>query len=61
MMTMELRNRVQSAVQVKLSVADLLAGLTVDELTVKILDAMEVSRAPVAMLDGGAAWEEGSL
>jgi acyl transferase domain-containing protein/NADPH:quinone reductase-like Zn-dependent oxidoreductase/short-subunit dehydrogenase/aryl carrier-like protein len=60
LMAMELRNRVQGAVKVRLSVADLLAGQTIEQLTIKILASMN--------LEGGAAnatptagLEEGSL
>ena len=64
LMAMELRNRVQGAVKVRLSVADLLAGQTIDQLTVKILEGMAISSAPVsgaAVAEPAAGWEEGSL
>ena len=64
LMAMELRNRVQGAVKVRLSVADLLAGQTIDQLTAKILEGMAISSAPVtaaAAPEPAAGWEEGSL
>lgn len=59
---MELRNRVQGAVKVRLSVADLLQGPTIDELTATILNELAPGSAPeVAVVETGAAWEQGSL
>jgi hypothetical protein len=60
-MAMELRNRVQTSVKVRLSVADLLAGPTIDELAVRILDAMALDLAPGPALEPSIVWEEGSL
>jgi acyl transferase domain-containing protein/acyl carrier protein len=45
LMAMELRNRVHSALQVRISVADLLAGPTVNELVTTIMDAMNAEAA----------------
>ena len=63
LMAMELRNRVQSAMKVRLSVADLLAGPTADELALKILEAMDFAQiaAPRMLPDPVAVMEEGSL
>jgi aryl carrier-like protein len=60
---MELRNRVQGAVKVRLSVADLLLGPTINELTATIL--AELDRGLVSVggspADEAGVWEEGSL
>jgi NADPH:quinone reductase-like Zn-dependent oxidoreductase/aryl carrier-like protein/phage tail protein X len=48
LMAMELRNRVQSALKVRVAVADLLAGPTLDQLTALILGAMRDALAPAA-------------
>jgi acyl carrier protein len=64
LMAMELRNRVQSALKVRLSVADLLAGQTLDELAASILTALNPSGPPsveASAQDASASWEEGSL
>jgi NADPH:quinone reductase-like Zn-dependent oxidoreductase/aryl carrier-like protein len=61
LMAMELRNRVQHAAKVRLSVADLMAGSTIDDLVPRILEGMNFaveSETPVA---AGDHWEEGSL
>lgn len=64
---MELRNRVQGAVKIRLSVADLLQGPTIDELTSDILRQLDPgangngATADVASGDNTPAWEEGSL
>ncbi|MET0790380.1 MAG: beta-ketoacyl reductase, partial [Polyangiaceae bacterium] len=62
LMAMELRNRVQTAVKVRLSVADLLAGQTIDQLTTNILTTMNLTAsAPNSDANAPATWEEGSL
>ncbi|MEP7048695.1 MAG: SDR family NAD(P)-dependent oxidoreductase [Pseudomonadota bacterium] len=64
LMAMELRNRVQGAVKVRLSVADLLGGQTIDQLTAKILQGMALERPPQvggASSEPATGWEEGSL
>ncbi len=59
---MELRNRVQGAVKVRLSVADLLQGPTINQLTTMILGELDFGTdAVVAAVDASASWEEGSL
>ena len=64
---MELRNRVQGAVKIRLSVADLLQGPTIDELTADLLTQLELAPvggaepAEVATAESTAGWEEGSL
>ena len=62
---MELRNRVQGAVKIRLSVADLLQGPTIDELTTDILGELDLAgggeTVEVASSDNSEAWEEGSL
>jgi aryl carrier-like protein len=60
LMAMELRNRVQSAMKVRLSVADLLAGPTADQLTMTIVEAMDLGDGSAPAVQP-AAWEEGSL
>jgi aryl carrier-like protein len=61
LMAMELRNRVQAAVKVRLSVAELLTGQTIDQLTLRILGAMDLAGAPAAPPQEAANYEEGSL
>lgn len=59
---MELRNRVQGAVKVRLSVADLLQGPTINELTVSILSELALGDGgALATVESGPIWEEGSL
>ena len=63
---MELRNRVQSAVKVRLSVADLLQGPTINELAVGLLAELDLGETTAtagatATAEPRAAWEEGSL
>ena len=63
---MELRNRVQGAVKIRLSVADLLQGPTIDELTRDILAELDLGGGggepvEVASSDTRTGWEEGSL
>ncbi len=59
---MELRNRVQGAVKVRLSVADLLQGPTINELTVSILSELALGDGgALAAVESGPVWEEGSL
>ena len=61
LMAMELRNRIQSALKVRVSVADLLAGQTLDQLTAKILETMNLTGASTTTTPGASSWEEGSL
>jgi hypothetical protein len=52
---------VQAAVKVRLSVAELLTGQTIDQLTLRILGAMDLAGAPAAPPQEAANYEEGSL
>lgn len=72
LMAMELRNRIQSAVKVRVAVADLLEGPSITKLAGKVLAEIDPAllgatdgRAipePASMKEGSvAAWEEGSL
>lgn len=59
LMAMELRNRIQSALKLRVAVADLLKGPSIDSLGAELLAALEAGGAGQgAHADG---WEEGSL
>jgi aryl carrier-like protein len=57
LMAMELRNRVESSLKVRLPVADLLKGPTLKALCTRLLDALP-SSAPETATE---VWEEGTL
>ena len=68
LMAMELRNRIQAALQVQVSVADLLRGPSLQELAQQVLALMApaAGATPAAQATGAvgatpAAWEEGEL
>jgi NAD(P)-dependent dehydrogenase (short-subunit alcohol dehydrogenase family)/aryl carrier-like protein len=65
LMAMELRNRVEKAIGIRLAVADLLKGPTIAELafdvTGRLADAMPDASSTVSTTDELHAWEEGTL
>jgi aryl carrier-like protein len=62
LMAMELRNRIQASVAVRVSVADLLRGPSVASLAQQLLDGMELAQAKEgAAAEAEPAWEQGSL
>jgi NADPH:quinone reductase-like Zn-dependent oxidoreductase/aryl carrier-like protein len=71
LMAMELRNRIQTAVKVRVAVADLLEGPSITKLAAMVLGGIDPAAlgpadeeaAPGAPVEEGAAqaWEEGSL
>jgi aryl carrier-like protein len=64
LMAMELRNRIQTSLKVKVAVADLLQGPSVTMLTLMVLEGMDLpvsDRDVEATFVDGVEWEEGSL
>jgi aryl carrier-like protein len=58
LMAMELRNRIQSSLKMRVAIADLLKGPSVEDLSRQLLAASE----PAAFVDAATdTWEEGSL
>ena len=61
LMAMELRNRVQSATQLRVAVADLLKGATVEQLAADLAGQLPPAGSTSAGTALDDAWEEGSL
>ncbi|MGD9834280.1 MAG: SDR family NAD(P)-dependent oxidoreductase [Piscinibacter sp.] len=64
LMAMELRNRIQSATALRVAVADLLKGPSIDSLADDLLQQFDPSRAGASHEAGAATaagWEEGTL
>jgi NADPH:quinone reductase-like Zn-dependent oxidoreductase/aryl carrier-like protein len=63
LMAMELRNRIQSALKVRVAVADLLKGPSIDKLSAELLTAVapSVSEHAAEAESSADSWEEGSL
>jgi acyl carrier protein len=61
LMAMELRNRIQSSLGVRISVADLLGGLTPAELAAQVLAQVSLSAETADVVEPEAEWEEGSV
>jgi hypothetical protein len=61
LMAMELRNRVQSATQLRVAVADLLKGASVEHLAGNLAAQLPPSTGAAADPAIEQVWEEGSL
>jgi len=61
LMAMELRNRVQAATQLRVAVADLLKGPSVDQLAGNLAAQLPASAGAASDAAADEAWEEGSL